>query len=319
VRPETGVCLAAFADRDLATALGLVTDLGLHLVDLPTDSPFVLAEGLDATGATDALQALLADHEVQVACVSNSRDAQLILGPHGPHTDGICPGGDDAKRAHGMEAARRTIRLAAGIGAPLARIMPGCPDHSRWLRWPASEVSWADNVAAAVDALTPLAAEAERLGVRLCIEPHVKQVAYDAPSTRSVLDGVRSRGHDLGLCLDPANLAAIHHDPVAVLDALGEVPACVHVKDVERSTGGPVPQGPGWVGYGPHPPVRFRTLGWGGVDWRAVATRLVEVGYRGPLLIEHEDVVIDPVAGVAQARDRLADLVPTPGPGVAWW
>jgi sugar phosphate isomerase/epimerase len=320
VSSDLGVCLAAFADRGLDDALGHAARLGLRSIDLPTDSVFALAAGVVGGDGGEGLKAMLDRHGIAVACVSNSRDTQLLLGPHGPHTDGISPGDAAAKRAHGERAALASIRAAATLGAPLVRIMPGCPDHSRWLRWPRSDVSWADNVDAAVEVLTPLAIEAGRLGVRLCIEPHVKQVAYDAPSTVEVLRGVRAGGGDVGVCFDAANLAAIHHDPVAVLDALGEVPACVHVKDVEVSSGGVAPEGPGWVAYGPHPPVRFRVLGWGRVDWPAVLARLTTLGYAGPLLIEHEDVLVEPVQGVAVARDRLSDMVATgAGPGVPWW
>jgi sugar phosphate isomerase/epimerase len=231
----------------------------------------------------------------------------------------VVRGGAAAKAEHGRRAALGAIGLAAAIGAPLVRIFPGCGDHARWLRWSGSEVSWDDNVAELVDAVVPLAEEAERAGVRLCLEPHVKQVAYDARSTLACLAGLRDRGASLSLCFDPANVAAIGHDPVGFLDAVGEVPVCVHVKDVERSTSALPPPGPGWAPYGPHPAIRFRVAGWGELGWRAVLTRLVEIGYDGPLMIEHEDVLCGPARGIGQARRVLEDLLIDPGPGTSWW
>ena len=189
--PEIGVCLAAFADRPFDDALDAVAGLELSVIDLPTDSVFTLTR---SRPADDEVRRRLDDRGIRVGCVSNSRDTQLLLGPHGPHTDGVARGDAAAKADHARTAAVAAIELAASLGAPVVRLMLGCPDHARWLRWSGSEVSWEDNVRAFVEVAAPLARLARDHGVQLCIEPHVKQVAFDAPSARACLDGVRGRG-----------------------------------------------------------------------------------------------------------------------------
>jgi sugar phosphate isomerase/epimerase len=319
MRAEVGVCLAAFADQPLPAALEEVRRADMTLVDLPTDSVYCVSPSMEGIEERRAAVELVNRSGVRVVCVSNSRDCQLVLGPHGPHTDGIVAGDARAKREYGQRCAHRTIELAERLGAPLARLFLGCPDFARWLQWTGSEVSWSDNVDAFVEVVAPLATTATDAGVTLCIEPHVKQVPFDAATLQACLDGVAALGGTLAVCFDPANLAAIGRDPVEFLHAIGPVPSCVHVKDVEHAPLRGSTHGPGWVTYGPQPPVRFRAMPWGQLDWRAIVSALQEVGYEGPLLVEHEDVLVAPGPGVRSAADEVRRLLLEPGRSERWW
>jgi sugar phosphate isomerase/epimerase len=314
--PEIGLCLAAFADRSFLDALEALSALEISVVDLPTDSVFPMSH---SRPEPDEVRRRLEDAGVRVACVSNSRDTQLLLGPHGPHTDGVLAGSPAAKIEHARRAARDAIEMGALLGAPCVRLMLGCPDYGRWLRWPGSEVDWSDNVAAFVDEAIPLAEEAADHGMQLCIEPHVKQVAFDTASLAACMAGVRDGDRDLGLCFDAANIAAIGYDPVGFLLTTGLVPAFVHAKDLERASSAE-PPGRGWVRYGPQPPVRFRAVPWGELDWARIVTCLAEIGFTGPVLIEHEDVLVDPELGIAGAQRYLASLrMGGEAPRPPWW
>ncbi len=291
--PELGVCLAAYADLDFGQAVGAAAKAGATLVDLPTDSVFAMTRTLPtAPGVT---LDCFADAGLRVVSISNSRDTQLLLGPHGPHTDGVHRGSASAKVAHARESAMAAIDLAAAIGAPQVRLMLGCPDFARWLYWPRSTVSWSENVEAFAKEAVPLANRAAAVGVELCVEPHIKQVAFDAESWLACRDRVEASGEHLGLCFDPANIAALGFDPVAALAMLNVVPSCVHAKDVERATTVRTPDEPGWVRYGPQPALRFRAIPWGGLDWPRILTALHEIGFGGPL--EDVPLAVEVAAG----------------------
>jgi sugar phosphate isomerase/epimerase len=311
--PEVGVCLAAFADLPLTEALARVRGLDMTLVDLPTDSVFeVRPEAtlgpLGHDGDVSALRQILDRFGVRVACVSNSRDTQLVLGPHGPHTDRVEVRAAEDKQTHGRRHALDAIRLAGALEVPLVRLLLGCPDFARWLTWSGSAVTWDDNVDAFLSEAAPLAAAAEKEGVTLCIEPHPKQVAYDVRSTRACVDGLRAAGASVGICFDPANVAALRYDPSSFLAALGEAPMCVHAKDVELATSVLVPEEPGWISYGPQPALRFRSVPFGELDWRQILAALAEAGFTGPILIEHEDLVTARTVGIAAAAEHLAAI-----------
>ena len=312
-----GLCLAAFAPAGLDGALRAAVRAGVDVVDLPTDSAFGLVEAgrLDDPGHHRELRARLEAAGVEVGCVSNSRDTQLVLGPHGPHTDPVLAGPAEAKRAYGLRAALGTVRLAAGIGAPQARLMLGVPDHGRWLSWWGSDVSWQDNIDAWLHAAAPVLELAAGLGVRVVVEPHPKQVAYDPASTRSLLaaaDGV-------GLCVDPANLAAVGHDPVRAVRGWGEALVAVHAKDLQHSREPLAPRGAGWSRYGPGPAIRFRALGSGELPWPAVVAALLDEDYRGVIYVEHEDALLPTEQGVANSLSLLGRLLPAAAPQGRTW
>jgi sugar phosphate isomerase/epimerase len=316
---RTGLCLAAFGGGGLDAALAAAGALGRPPLDLPTDSTLGLADPLRCLrepAYRDELAGRLDGFEV--TCVSNSRDAQLLLGPYGPHTDPVATGDPAAKRAHALACATGTIRLAERLGAPAVRLQPGCPDFARWLSWWGSDVSWQDNVDAFREHAAPLLAAARAAGVRLLLEPHPKQVVYDRASAELLLAATADWSDVLALCVDPANLAATGHDPVDGVRGWGDRLAAVHAKDLQRSAGGRV-SGPGWSRYGPQPPIRFRALGLGELDWPLIVATLQDEAYDGIVYVEHEDVLLPREQGLRRSLDRLAAMLPAgPAEGRTW-
>ncbi|MEU4235603.1 sugar phosphate isomerase/epimerase [Nonomuraea sp. NPDC026600] len=320
--PRLGVCAAAFGDCELSQALISIGELGLNLIDLPTDSTLRLLPDIavleDASFGAH-LVAMLDQHQMKVGCVSNSRDTQLLLGPYGPHTDPICAGTPQAKRAHALRHALATVRLAAAIGAPQVRLYFGCPDFARWLTWGSATVSWEDNIEALAAVLIPLLDQCRDFGLRLCVEPHPKQVLFDVHSTRQTLRRLVDYSDVLRICLDPANIATLGYNPMDIVTGWREELGAIHVKDLQMWTGPGRPTTPGWIRYGPQPPIRFRTLGRGDLPWPAMIDTLVGEGYSGDIYIEHEDVLLPRQQSITLAAAQLANLLPaTPPEGRTW-
>jgi len=316
---DVGLCLSCFADRPTDQALAATRELGITTIDLPLDSTFRLRPfGRDASREDiSALTRTVRDSEIAVACVSNSRDCQLIMGPYGEHTNGVLADDAAAKKAHGYRHAEEAIRVAEALDAPLVRLFFGCPDFGRWLSWPNSVVSWADNIDEFVTSVGPLAELASSVGRTLCIEPHPKQVAYNAQSLMDCLSGLQP--HSLGVCFDPANVGALGYDPVDFLRVINTVPVALHAKDLEVWGSAGPPLGKGWVSYGPQAPIRFRSVPWGTLDWRAIFSLLSEEGFHGPVFIEHEDLLTSRTRGVREARTFLSSLINREPEAERWW
>jgi sugar phosphate isomerase/epimerase len=258
--------------------------------------------------------------DVVVGCVSNSRDTQLLLGPHGPHTDPVLAGSADGKRGHALRHALDTVRLAVDLGAAHVRLMFGVPDVSRWLSWWHSSVSWADNIAAWAEQARPVLRLAAEYGVTLLVEPHPKQVVYDRLSARQLLDAAAAETPDtVRLCVDPANLAATGHDPVDAVRGWGDRLGAAHAKDLQRWNGADRPPGAGWSRYGPGPPIRFRALGAGELPWPAIVSALLDEDFHGVLYVEHEDALLPREQSVTNSVRRLRELLPQAGPQGRTW
>ena len=53
-------------------------------------------------------------------------------------------------------------------------------------------------------------------------------------------------------------------------------------------------------------PCGFRSVPFGQLDWGQILAGLADVGFTGPILIEHEDLVADRMVGIAAAAEHLA-------------
>ncbi|MBV9449363.1 MAG: sugar phosphate isomerase/epimerase [Streptosporangiaceae bacterium] len=310
-----GLCLAAYGGLGLPAALAEAADHGPLCLDLPTDTTLGLVDARrcvdDGEYRDEVAKAVTGlGNGWPVTCVSNSRDAQLLLGPHGPHTDPVSPGTAEDKRAHAVQCAVGSIRLAERLGVTTVRLLVGCPDFARWLSWWGSDVSWADNIAEFFARAEPVLRTASEAGVTVLLEPHPKQIVYDRSSAEELLRAAGRWSDVLALCIDPANLAAIGHDPVTALTGWHAGLAAVHAKDLQRWPGPGKPPGRGWSRYGPQPPIRFRALGLGALDWSLIVSTLIDECFSGVLYAEHEDVLLPRRQSIGQTLKVLRDLLP---------
>lgn len=317
-RMQPGLCLASYSRAGLTAALTEVSELGALCLDLPTDTTLGLVPAnrcLRDGRFVDEIAGTLTGAEV--TCVSNSRDAQLLLGPHGPHTDAVLRGTPDEKRGHAADCILGTIRLAERLGAGAVRLLVGCPDFARWLSWPGSDVSWADNIAEFLSRAGSLFRAAGDAGLKVLLEPHPKQVIYDRPSAEYLLATAASWPDLLALCIDPANLAAMGHDEVAAVRGWGPHLHAVHAKDLER--GGGAQAGHGWSRYGPQPPVRFRALGLGELNWQRIISTLIDEEFQGVIYVEHEDALLPRAQSVRHSVAALRAMLPAGKPEGRTW
>ena len=321
---QVGLCLAAYGGLGLPAALAEAADHGPLCLDLPTDTTIGLVDARrcsdDGEYRDEIAKAVAGLGEGwPVTCVSNSRDAQLLLGPHGPHTDPVSPGTAQDKRAHAVRCAVGSIRLAERLGVPMVRLLVGCPDFARWLSWWGSDVSWADNIAEFFARAEPVLRIASEAGVTVLLEPHPKQIVYDRSSAEELLCAAGRWSDVLALCIDPANLAAIGHDPVTAVTGWHARLAAVHAKDLQRWPGSGKPPGRGWSRYGPQPPIRFRALGLGTLDWPLIVSTLIDECFSGVLYAEHEDVLLPRRQSIGQTLKVLRDLLPADASGGRTW
>ncbi|MFE0530390.1 sugar phosphate isomerase/epimerase family protein [Micromonospora sp. SD19] len=317
---QLGVCLAAHSPLGLRRALEVTTDLGDLWLDVPTDTPLGLIDPRRCLRDRDYLdEVATALGGARVGCVSNSRDAQLLLGPHGRHTDPVATGTPARKREHAVACALGSIRLAERVGAPAVRLLVGCPDFAYWLSWPGDTGGWDHNVAEFFTHAEPIMAAARDSGLRILLEPHPRQIVYDRISSASVLYNAHPDAGLIDLCVDPANLAAMGHDPVAAVTGWGRRMYSVHAKDLQRSGHVVQPPGNGWSRYGPQPPIRFRSLGCGELDWPAIVAALLDEGFAGVVYVEHEDVLLPREQSLARSLALLGSLLPAGTPEGRTW
>ncbi|GAA0729781.1 sugar phosphate isomerase/epimerase [Dactylosporangium roseum] len=313
--------LAALGDVTFTEALDLATGLGFRAFDIQLDSTLAMTRSLpaDPVATAELLARELSAHDAEIVCVSNVRDAELLLGPYGQHTDAVRTGDRPAKIRHARAAARHAIDVAAALRCRHVRLYFGCPDHLLMFPWHGLPLTWRHNVERMVEAIAGLLDHAADRGVTVCVEPHPRQVVFDLPSLLDARSLLAETARSIGLCLDPANLAAGGIDPYSYVYALPEPPQFVHMKDVEFWSLPTVPPGPGWKHYGRGRPVRFRNTGSGSLEWPRLRDSLVDIGFTGVAVVEFEDLMVNRSVGLARARAATEELFAAPGTEAQWW
>lgn len=201
------------------------------------------------------------------------------------------PAADDASAVSNAALFRRLGMCFATASAPT-------PD--RTIRWAAAfgcDYVWVSAQAREFDAFCrQVRAEGEACaaaGVRVALHNHMGT----AVESQEELEAFLRECPECALILDTAHLAAVGGDPVGVVHRYPDRLVQVHFKDwiAER-------EAVEWYQRG-----RFCELGAGniGLDNAAVARALREVGYAGPVAVEQDTHLRDPLEDLRVSREYL--------------
>jgi sugar phosphate isomerase/epimerase len=260
---------------------------------------------LDSAPARHEFAARLDDHRVSISALNCSGNP-LHPGEHG--------------RQH-REVTRKTIALAGLMGVERVVMMSGCPGgpgdaNANWVT-----TSWPPETQAILryqweEVLIPywreLVAYANGLGVnKLCLELHGHQNVYSVDTFCRLRDAV---GDTVGVNFDPSHLMWMGADPLTAIAALGPSIYHVHAKDTRLEP--PALARDGRIEIRPatdvvHRAWNYVTLGRGQDEawWRRFCQALAAVGYDDVLSIEHEDMALPPLDGVARSVALLRRVI----------
>ncbi len=272
------------------------------------------------------LDALVNDKGAREAFLGAIRDRGLVLSALNCNGNILDPDAD--RGTNSKEVFNKTLEAANRLELDTVVTMSGCPgdleggSYPNWVTctWQPEYVEllerqW-DEVATPF--WTEAGEKARQLGVRVAIEMHPGQLAYN---TRSLQKLREIGGSDvIGANLDPSHLFYQGMDPNQVVRALGQGAVFhVHAKDTrlnphEMALNGTLDTRP-MV----EPGVRtweYVTLGYGHDEsfWRNFLSTLRIMDYDGVLSIEHEDMLMSSREGIEKSITFLQGLTPRTTP-----
>jgi sugar phosphate isomerase/epimerase len=174
--------------------------------------------------------------------------------------------------------------------------------HSIYAFPPTSQEFWNKGFEDFAKRWGPILEAFEAVNMNFGLEVHPTEIAFDTASAQRAIDAVK--GHRrFGFNYDPSHLGYQGVDYVKFIRAFGKRIFHVHMKDVWWG------HGDGTAGvFGGHTnfgdPGRFwdfRSLGHGDITFEDIIVALNDVGYRGPLSVEWEDIRMDRVHGGTEA------------------
>ena len=186
--------------------------------------------------------------------------------------------------------------------------------HSLYAFPPTTQEFWEKGFRDFATRWGPILEAFEKVNVNFALEVHPTEIAFDLASAQRALEAVKHHRR-FGFNYDPSHLGYQGVDYVKFIRTLGRRIFHVHMKDVWWG------HGDGSVGvFGGHASFGdarrywdFRSLGHGDIDFEAIIVALNDVGYRGPLSVEWEDIRMDRVHGATEAAAfvRKIDFPPS--------
>ena len=174
--------------------------------------------------------------------------------------------------------------------------------HSLYAFPPTSQAYWDKGFADFGQRFGPILEAFEQANVNFGLEVHPTEIAFDIATSQRAITAVK--GHKrFGFNYDPSHLGYQGVDYVKFIREFAQRIYHVHMKDVWWG------HGDGSVGvFGGHADFGdarrywdFRSLGHGDINFEEIIVALNDIGYRGPLSVEWEDIRMDRIHGGAEA------------------
>lgn len=211
-----------------------------------------------------------------------------------------------AQRMIDTGKAARLMRAAAPEQIEFPAVVNGFTGSSIWHSIyafpPTDQAYWQKGFDDFARRFGPILDAFDKVDVNFALEVHPTEIAFDVVSSQRALDALK--GHKrFGFNFDPSHLVYQGVDCVKFIRSFAQRIYHVHMKDAWFGHGdGSVGVFGGFTSWGdPRRYWDFRSLGHGDVKFEEIIVALNDIGYKGPLSVEWEDIRMDREHGATEA------------------
>ena len=291
----------------LSEIAGWASDCGFKGVQIPSwdERLFNLELAAESSDYCDEVRGVLANHDIEVTELSTHLQGQLVAvhPAYDQMFDGFAP-----SEVHGKPKARQEWAVDQLMMAARASRNLGLTDHASFsgaLAWPYL-YPWpqrpAGLIESAFDELAmrwlPILNAFDDAGVSIGFEIHPGEDLHDGVSFEMFLERVGNHSR-ANILFDPSHLVLQQLDYLGFMDAYRERITMVHIKDAEfNSTAKQGVYGgyQSWIDRAG----RFRSLGDGQVNFKAVFSKLAATDFNGWAVLEWECCLKHPEDGARE-------------------
>jgi len=244
-------------------------------------------------------------HHLAGQCVCDT-----VPGAYDSRLDGFAPaelaGKPEEIQKWAIEEMKATAHAAKNMGVKVVTFFMGSPIWKFWYSFPqTSEEMIDEGFKKVVELWSPIMDEYDACGVKLALEVHPGEIAYDYYTFKRLLKEFNYR-ETLGCNFDPSHLLWQGVDPVVFCHDFIDRVYHVHAKDVKLNFNGRTGVLGSHITFGNMDRGwNFVSLGHGDVDFDGICRVLNQGGYQGPLSIEWEDSGMDRIYGATEACEYI--------------
>ena len=316
-RPVT-LMTAQWGDMDFETLCKTAKEMGYDGLEIMCCShidPKRAAEDMDYC---NELKGTMEKYGLKTWALAAHIVGQCVGDKWDPRLDNFAPselaGKPEEIRKWAVETMMYVPKAAKNMGVDVVTGFMGSPIWAYWYSFPQTPPSMVDEGFARIKELwTPIFDVYDECGVRLALEVHPTEIAFDYYSTKRLLDTLDWRP-TLGLNFDPSHLQWQGMDPCLFLRDFASRIYHVHMKDVKVKLDGRSGILGSHIEFGDRSRGwNFVSLGHGDVDFDGIIRELNQYGYDGPLSVEWEDSGMDRIEGATEAAAfvRKVDFKPS--------
>ena len=296
-----GIFLAQFITDEapfntLAGLAGWAAGLGFKAVQLPTNLPhiFDLERAATSQAYADEIRGLLSRHGLAVSELSTHLQGQLVAvhPAFSEQFDVFAPpalrGNPSARTAWALQQMKLAATASRHLGLTAHATFSGALAWPFFYPWPQRPAGLIDEAFAELaKRWLPILDAFDEAGVDVCFELHPGEDLHDGATFERFLAAVGNHRR-ARILFDPSHMVLQQLDYLAFIDLYHPYIRAFHVKDAEYRPSG---RSGAYAGYQDwiDRPGRFRSLGDGQVDFKAIFSKLAQYDYPGWAVLEWED------------------------------
>lgn len=310
------IFLAQFMGDDvpfdnLENLAGWASELGYKAIQLPCDPRlFDLEQAADSQAYCDDINGMLASHGLQISELSTHLQGQLVAvhpaydalfdGFAAPHVRG----NPAARQAWAADQLMRAARASRRLGLTAHVSFSGALAWPYIYPWPQRPAGLVEEAFAELGRRwLPILNAFEDAGVDLCYELHPGEDLHDGVTFDRFLDAVGGHAR-ASILYDPSHFVLQQLDYLAFIDIYHARIKAFHVKDAEFRPDGRQGVYGGYQGWQQRAG-RFRSLGDGQIDFKAIFSKMAQYDFPGWAVLEWECALKHPEDGAREGADFI--------------
>lgn len=319
-----GLFLAQFASdeapyNDFKSIVKWAASLGYKGVQIPSwdGRLFDLKKAAQSQQYCDELKAICKAEGVEITELSTHLQGQLVACHPAYDTLFNDFGPDIAKDDYGAKQKWATDQLmlaakaSSNLGLTAHVTFPGALLWHTVYPWPPRPAGLVEEgFAELARRWRPILDAFDAVGVDVCYEIHPGEDLHDGVSFERFLEAVDNHPR-ANILYDPSHLILQNMDYLAFIDIYHERIKMFHVKDAELNCDGRSGVYGGYSAWIDRPG-RFRSLGDGQIDFKAIFSKLTQYGFDGWAVVEWECCIKHPEDGAKEGAAFVTDHIIKP-------
>ncbi|TNF79210.1 MAG: sugar phosphate isomerase/epimerase [Gammaproteobacteria bacterium] len=291
-------------------------ELGFVGIQVPIGNPAFIdvAQAAESKGYCDELKGRVEDCGVTITELSTHLEGQLVA-VHPAYDelfDAFAPtsvhGNSKARTEWATEQVKLAARASANLGLNAQAAFPGALLWPMLYPWPQRPPGLVEEGFAELGRRwRPILDVFEECGVDCCYELHPGEDLHDGVTFERFLEAVDDHAR-ANILYDPSHFVLQQLDYLDFIDIYHERIRMFHVKDAEFRPNGRSGVYGGYQGWVERPG-RFRSLGDGQIDFKAIFSKLAQYDFEGWAVLEWECALKDQEDGAREGAKFIEEHI----------